>query len=76
MNTDTVDTEVSQWERPDDYVPPRTAAEEAEEPPAAEEPEAPAAEEAMEAEDDEGPTTPSSQEDTEEIPSWPRSRPR
>lgn len=39
-------------------------------------PEAPAAEEAMEAEDDEGPTTPSSQEDTEEIPSWPRSRPR
>ena len=39
-----VDTEVSQWERPDDYVPPRTAAEEAEAP-AAEEPEAPAAEE-------------------------------
>ena len=38
-------------------------------------PEAPAAAEAMEAEDDEGPT-PSSQEDTEEIPSWPRSRPR
>ena len=37
--------------------------------------EAPAAAEAMEAEDDEGPT-PSSQEDTEEIPSWPRSRPR
>ena len=38
-------------------------------------PEAAAAAEAMEAEDDEGPT-PSSQEDTEEIPSWPRSRPR
>jgi len=38
-------------------------------------PEAPAAAEAMETEDDEGPT-PSSQEDTEEIPSWPRSRPR
>lgn len=38
-------------------------------------PEAPAAAETMEAEDDEGPT-PSSQEDTEEIPSWPRSRPR
>ena len=38
-------------------------------------PEAPAAAEATEAEDDEGPT-PSSQEDTEEIPSWPRSRPR
>ena len=38
-------------------------------------PETAAAAEAMEAEDDEGPT-PSSQEDTEEIPSWPRSRPR
>ena len=39
-------------------------------------PEAPAAAEAMEAEDDDGPT-PSSQEDTEEIPvPWPRSRPR
>jgi serine/threonine-protein phosphatase 5 len=38
-------------------------------------PEAAAVAEAMEAEDDEGPT-PSSQEDTEEIPSWPRSRPR
>ena len=34
-----VDTEVSQWERPDDYVPPRTAAEEAEEEAPAEEPE-------------------------------------
>ena len=38
-------------------------------------PETAAAAEAMEAEDDEGPT-PSSQDDTEEIPSWPRSRPR
>ena len=36
--------QVSQWERPDDYVPPRTAAEEAEAP-AAEEAEARAAEE-------------------------------